>query len=176
MSSDPPRAVWFALLAPPLAWFAALNAAYFTVDRACASAAGLITLHIAILVPLGVAMVAGLTGGRSWRGAGGEWPGERADPGTRTRFLSVLATLGGILFSVAILWFWVAVAILDPCDPGPRSPFAPSAVEGSPVGRPIADGAGGPVKEWQGIPRVRPSIVAGAVGRRAPSPRCRSRG
>ena len=128
MSSEPPRTVWLGLLAPPLAWFAALTAGYFMVAWACGSVVGAVTLHGVLLLMLLLAAAGGLLAVRSWRRSGDDWPGASPDPRTSTRFLSVVATFGGVLFSLAILLFWVAVVTLDPCEPGPRLRFAPSAL------------------------------------------------
>ena len=127
MSSDPPRRLWLALIAPPLAWFTALTAGYFMVSWACGSTAGRVTLHGIVLGMLTLAVAAVVTAGRLWRRQGAEWPGKSSDPRDRTRFLAVLAALGGTLFSMAILVFWIAALVLSPCEPGPRTPFAPSA-------------------------------------------------
>ena len=127
MYSEPPRRLWFALAAPPLAWFTALTAGYFMVSWACGSAAGRVALHGTVLAMLALAVAAGVTAGRSWRRRRAEWPGKSPDPEARTRLLVVLATLGGGLFSLAILVFWIAALVLSPCEPGPRTPFAPSA-------------------------------------------------
>ena len=127
MSSEPPRSVWFVLLAPPVAWFTALSAGYFMVAWACGSAAGRAALHGSVLAMLAVGVAAAVVGLRAWRRHGEAWPGEGPEPTTRTRFLSVVGTLGAMLFSLAILIFWVATLSLSPCEPGPRTPFAPSA-------------------------------------------------
>lgn len=127
MSSEPPRRVWFGLLAPPVAWFTALTAGFFMVDWACGSAVGMAALHGIVLGMLALAIAAAVTAGRYWRREGAEWPGKSPDPRDRTRFLAVIAALGGTLFSLAILVFWIAALVLSPCEPGPRTPFAPSA-------------------------------------------------
>ena len=127
MSSEPPRTVWFALAAPPLAWFTALTAGYFMVSWACGSTVGRVTLHGTVLAMLTLSVAAALTAARFWRREGAEWPGKSPDPTDRTRFLAVIAGFGGTLFSLAILGFWIAALVLSPCEPGPRTPFAPSA-------------------------------------------------
>lgn len=127
MSSEPPRRLWFALAAPPVAWFTALTAGYFMVSWACGSAAGRVALHGIVLAMLGLAVTGGVTAACFWRRRSAEWPGKSPHPEARTRLLAVLATLGGGLFSLAILVFWIAALVLSPCEPGPRTPFAPSA-------------------------------------------------
>lgn len=125
--SDVPRSAWFALLAPPVAWFVALNGAYFAVDWACGSVAGLITLHAVVLAMFTLSIVAGVAGVRLWRRLGSERPGESASPVATTRLIAIVGTFGGALFSVAILWFWIAALVLSPCEPSPHPRFAPSA-------------------------------------------------
>ena len=121
------RPPWPALLAPPVAWFTALTAAYFMVAWACRSGVARALLHGVLLACLAPAAAGGRVALRSWRRSGGEWPGEGPDPRARARFLAVLGLFGGILFSVTILWFWLATLVLSPCEPSPRLPFAPSA-------------------------------------------------
>lgn len=163
MSSDPPRAIWFALLAPPVAWFAALTAGYFMVSWACGSAMGTAVLHSTLLACLLLGVAGALVAARAWRRGGGDWPGESPDPRTRTRFLTVIAGLGGILFSVAILWFWLATVVLDPCEPSPRLPFAPSAGLGKPAAAPPA-----PVLSAAALPVREPVLETAAWARGSP--------
>lgn len=120
---------WFALLAPPIAWFTALNAGYFMVSWACGSEKGLLAMHLVLLGTLGIAIGAGLTARGEWRKSGSEWPGESGAPLERRRFLSVLGLMGAVLFSLLILAQWLAAVILGPCEAGPRLPFSPSAMQ-----------------------------------------------
>lgn len=123
-----PARTWFALFGPPAAWFVSLSASFFMVAWACGSSAGTITMHAVLLGMLATALWAGFTGFRSWRRSGLSWPGESADPIERERFLAVVGTFAGILFSLLILAQWIAAVVLDPCEPGPRPPMAPSAL------------------------------------------------
>lgn len=127
MSSDVPGSLWFALLAPPAAWFIALSASYFLVDWACGSLAGMIAMHGTMLAMAAAGVGAIVPAVHFWRKSGAEWPGESAEPLAWTRLLAVLAGFGGILFTLVILWFWIAALVVSPCEPGPRLPLAPSA-------------------------------------------------
>lgn len=119
---------WFALLAPPVAWFAALNAAYFMVGWACGSTAGLLAMHLALLAMLAITLLAGAAAWGDWRSGGGGWPDESADPDEVSRFVTTLAILGAALFSLLIIAKWIAALVLGPCEPAPRLPFSPSAL------------------------------------------------
>jgi hypothetical protein len=122
-----PRRLWLALLAPPVAWFAALAANYFLVSWACAHAAGMAAIHLVSATTLIAALASGGLAKRRWSAERGGAPGEPNLAAERTRFVAALALLGAGLFSLVIVLQWGAVIFLDPCDPVPRSPFAPSS-------------------------------------------------
>ena len=119
--------LWVALGLAPLAWFAAQNAGYFFVPWACARANGEWVLHGIALAALALCIASGLLGLALLRtvGAGGE--DHRDDAVQRVRFLARLAIAGSILFALIMITQWIAIALLDPCMPYPRSPFTPDA-------------------------------------------------
>lgn len=107
-------ALWFAMLAAPVAWFAGLNLNYSLVRLACAKGT-LISLHLVSAATLVLAVSGGVVAWREWRRVGGGWPGEGGDPRARSRFMAVIGVLASALFSLVILAQWVAELILNPC-------------------------------------------------------------
>jgi hypothetical protein len=149
-----PRRLWLALLAPPIAWFAALTANYFLVSWACAHAVGMAAIHLVSAAMLGAALVSGIVAKKPTWGRGSEAPPAPSLTAERTRFLATLALFGTALFSLVIIIQWGAVIFLDPCDPEPRSPFAPSSFVRPQVG--VSDGVASPL-------RGRPSGMRNAL-------------
>lgn len=113
------------LFVPPVAWFAALTISYFMVPWACGSAAGTVALHLVSLVMLAVAAGSGLLAWKAWRAVGDGWPGDAVGSAERDRFLALLGTFSGGLFTLIILAQWLAVLMLDPCEPAPRLSSSP---------------------------------------------------
>ncbi|HEX8363419.1 MAG TPA: hypothetical protein VF613_25080 [Longimicrobium sp.] len=107
-------ALWFAVLAGPIAWMLGLNVQYSLVRVACAKSA-MLPLHLLSLATLALAVAGGVVAWREWRRAGAEWPGE--GPGTlpRSRFMAALGLLTSPLFALTILAQWVANLFLNPC-------------------------------------------------------------
>lgn len=107
-------ALWFALLAGPLAWMLGLNAQYGLVRVACAKQ-DMLYLHAVSLLTLALALAGGWVAWREWRRAGAEPPGEEGGTIPRSRFLSALGLLASALFTLTILAQWIASFFLDPC-------------------------------------------------------------
>lgn len=107
-------ALWFALLAGPLAWMLGLNAEYGLVRVACARD-GMLYLHAVSVLTLALALAGGWVAWREWKRAGGEAPGEEGGTIPRARFMSALGLLASALFSLAILAQWIASFFLNPC-------------------------------------------------------------
>lgn len=128
-----PARLWFALFAPPTAWFVSLAAGYFLVAPACRSALGALALHAALLAGLSLSVSGGVAAFASWRRLGGGWPDETARPRARDRFVAVVAGFGGLLFSLVILWFWIAALTLEPCEPDSVPGPGPDAVASAPA-------------------------------------------
>jgi nicotinamide riboside transporter PnuC len=107
-------ALWFAVLAGPLAWMLGLNAAYSLVRVACAKNS-MLYLHAVSVLTLLLALAGGLVAWREWQRAGREWPGEEGGTLPRSRFMVALGLLASGLFSLVIVAQWIASFFLNPC-------------------------------------------------------------
>ncbi|HEX2204586.1 MAG TPA: hypothetical protein VHG91_14840 [Longimicrobium sp.] len=107
-------ALWFAVLAGPLAWMLGLNAGYALVRVACAKQEMLL-LHAVSLATLLLALAGGFVAWREWGRAGREWPGEGGGTLSRSRFMAALGLLASALFSLVIVAQWAASLFFDPC-------------------------------------------------------------
>lgn len=127
LSARGSTALWFALAAPPTAWFCAQSAGYFVVPHAC-SARQSLPLHLIAAVAIAIIAGAGYTGFGIWRESGALPSDDEATPTDRSRFLAELAMGGAALFGLTLIGQWIAIAILGPCIPLPREPFTPDAL------------------------------------------------
>jgi hypothetical protein len=109
------RALWTGLLLPPAAFLLNLEVAYALVPTACNSRNPLL-VHLVHLVCLALAAFGGLTALRYWRRSGATWPGGEGGPVGRTRFMSGLGVLLGLLFGLVILAQWIPSFMLNPCQ------------------------------------------------------------
>jgi hypothetical protein len=106
------RALWFAFLAPPIAWVIGFNADYALVRIACTEQT-MLPLHLVTLLTLPLALSGGWVALRSWR--------EAPDPGdpeallARSRFMLSVALLASAFFSLTIIAQWSAKLFLHPC-------------------------------------------------------------
>ena len=119
--------LWLATGAPPVAWFAALNAGYFFVSWACARTNGETILHLITGSALLVCLAAGLAGWSILTRIGATGADDEDDRVERTRFVARLAVAGALVFSLALVTQWIAILIQHPCMPWPRNPFTPDA-------------------------------------------------
>jgi nicotinamide riboside transporter PnuC len=106
--------LWFAVLAGPLAWMLGLNAEYSLVRVACAKDTNL-SLHLVSLATLLLALSGGWVAWREWKRTGREGPGEGGGTLPRARMMVVMGLMGSALFSLAIVWQWVATLFFNPC-------------------------------------------------------------
>jgi hypothetical protein len=107
-------ALWFAVLAGPVAWMLGLNAEYNLVRVACAKQ-DMLPLHAVSLLTLLLALSGGVVAWREWKRAGREWPGEEGGPIGRSRFMAAVGLMASALFSLTILAQWAAHFFLNPC-------------------------------------------------------------
>ena len=107
-------ALWFAVLAGPLAWALGLNAEYALVLLAC-DRGTMLPLHLVSLGTLLVAGTGGAVGWREWRRAGGGRPEEGGGTLDRSRFIAALGILSGGYFALTIVAQWIANLFLNPC-------------------------------------------------------------
>jgi nicotinamide riboside transporter PnuC len=107
-------ALWFGVLAGPLAWMLGLNAGYSLVRVACAKQ-NMLYLHAVSLLTLLLALAGGWVAWREWKRTGREWPGEEPGAIPRSRFMVALGLLASGLFSLVILAQWTASFFFNPC-------------------------------------------------------------
>lgn len=107
-------ALWFAVLAGPVAWMLGLNAEYGLVRVACAKQ-DMLPLHAVSLLTLLLALSGGLVAWREWKRAGREWPGEGGGPVPRSRFMAAIGLMASALFSLTIVAQWAAHLFFNPC-------------------------------------------------------------
>ena len=109
------RGLWIGLLLPPAAFLLNLELAYALVPTAC-STNNLLLVHVVHLVCLALAGFGGLTALRYWRRSGATWPGGQGGRLSRTRFMSGIGLLLGLLFALVILAQWIPSLMLNPCQ------------------------------------------------------------
>lgn len=107
-------ALWFAVLAGPLAWMIGLSTEYSLVRVACAHG-NMLPLHLVSLATLLLAAAGGLVSWREWRHTGEKWPGEEGGSMPRSRFMVALGLLANPLFVLVILAQWIALFAFNPC-------------------------------------------------------------
>ena len=107
--------LWFTVLGPPAAWFAALVGSYFAVHEVC-------RVHspwaprIVSIVALLVAIAAGVVGRAIWA---------RDEAHERTRFMAQIGVLASAVYSLIIALQVVATLLLPTCHERPRTPKSP---------------------------------------------------
>lgn len=107
-------ALWFAVLAGPLAWMLGLNAGYGFVRVACAKNTNL-PIHLVSLATLLLALSGGWVAWREWKRTGRRWPGEAGGPLARSEFMAAIGLMASALFSLGIVLQWVAALFFNPC-------------------------------------------------------------
>ena len=107
-------AQWTSVLGGPVAVALNLEVSYAMTDWACTSGNGW-TLHVVHLLTLVMSVAAALLGRSLWIRAGRGWPDPGAGSVPRSRFVSALGALGGLVFPLVILAQWLAVIVTGPC-------------------------------------------------------------
>jgi hypothetical protein len=98
---------WIGLAAGPGLWAVTTQAKYAVVQTACPDSAGFVTLAVAAVTAILVA-VAGLISWRAW-----DWAGAKGD--ANGRFLAALSALTALLFAVSILLQGAAGFVFSDC-------------------------------------------------------------
>lgn len=108
-------ALWFAVLAGPVAWFAHLMASYSLVYYACAAGSGWI-LPLVTVTALVLATAGGWVAWRSWNGVGR--PEEPTGGGAegRSRFLALTGIGSSAFFILIILASGLPSFFFHPCQ------------------------------------------------------------
>jgi hypothetical protein len=107
-------ALWFAFLAPPLAWSAHLLASYPLVSVACRLQTTW-PLHLITAATALIAAAAALTGWRCYQQVRAGGPAGLGDAFARARFMAVAGVALGLFFVFVILVEGLPPLLHDPC-------------------------------------------------------------
>ena len=108
-------AQWAGNLLAPIAFLLQLEAAYFTVPRAC-HAGVVFPVHLAHLGALLIALAGTVIAWRQWQRWGRDVPSDGSTPETRSHFMAELAVLVSGGFTLVILSLWLPTFWLHPCQ------------------------------------------------------------
>jgi len=106
---------WIPVIGAPSVVLLDLQVCYALVPWACRTGARLpfvLTVLAAVLLLLGLGALAL----RTWRSAGGGWPGEEIAHGARTRFLGALGVLLCVFSGAVVLALAAPFLALHPCQ------------------------------------------------------------
>lgn len=106
---------WVPVVGAPLVVLLDLQVLYALVPWACRTGARLpfvVTVLAAVLLVLGLGVLAV----RTWRVAGGGWPGEEVAHGARTRFVGALGALLCLFGGAVVLALAAPFLALHPCQ------------------------------------------------------------
>ena len=108
-------ALWFGLLIGPIVWAIQMQIGFMLVPWACATGLQpymwMVTI-IALLISLSGALVSW----RMWKQTGAEWPGQKADPVSRARFMAAGGVFMSLMFALAIIAQGIPSYILSACN------------------------------------------------------------
>jgi hypothetical protein len=110
-----PLALWYGVLAAPVAWIVRLIISYAMVEWLCRGD-GAVVMHLTSVLFLVISLTGGWVAWRSYRTARhfeptrvGPWRWERS------YFMALVGLLNSVLFTVVILVEWSMVFFTDPC-------------------------------------------------------------
>ncbi|MCA1582259.1 MAG: hypothetical protein LC796_12895 [Acidobacteria bacterium] len=109
------RSLWFGIVAPPLAWAANELAGLLLPDWVCKSGHRWV-LHAITAAALAIAVLAGAMASRSARPSEEDAGDPEGPIAKRRRFMSQLAVMSALFFSLVIVAGAVPGAIHRPCD------------------------------------------------------------
>jgi hypothetical protein len=110
------RTIWLLVVLPAFITAAAMQINFVLVRQACSAQRNL-ALYVVTIASLALLAGVALISFLNWRQAGAQWPGETADVATRTRFISILGSLGSAIFFLVTLAQGIATVYFDPCQP-----------------------------------------------------------
>lgn len=110
-----PRTIWLLIVLPAFFCAAAMEINYSLVRQACAAQRN-VMLYAVTIVGLLLTVSVGLIAHAIWRREGAEWPSERADAATTTRFIAMLGMLGSVIFFLVTFAQGIATLYYDPCQ------------------------------------------------------------
>jgi hypothetical protein len=106
-----------AVLGPPLATLAGMQAGYAVVDVFCRNGHNPgAALHAVRAVTLAVILGAGVLAWREWDQVGMHLPGNGGDQTARVRLLSWIGVFSAALFSFVVIAQWLPAFFLDFCQ------------------------------------------------------------
>jgi hypothetical protein len=107
-------ALWFALLAGPVAWLLNFHVGYVMAPRICAARVSRIALHAFSGIFLALCITGFVV---AWRAMGQAGKGdlELEDRSFRSRFMGLLSMMSCALFALIIIGQIVASIMIDPC-------------------------------------------------------------
>lgn len=106
---------WVPVVGAPFVVLLDLQVVYALVPWACRTGARLpfvVTVLLALLLVLGLGALAV----RTWRSAGGGWPGEEVAHGARTRFVGAVGVLVCLFSAAVVLALASPFLALHPCQ------------------------------------------------------------
>jgi hypothetical protein len=106
--------LWTGFLLPPIAWSMQLESVYLLSDYACSSN-NFIPNHIASAALLLLSLIGLAVAWLNWQKSGSTWPNGGSGAIPRSRFMSALGLLTGILFSALIFAQWLPTIVGVPC-------------------------------------------------------------
>lgn len=106
---------WAPVVGAPLVVLLDLQVCYALVPWACRTGARL-PFVLTVLAAVLLVAALGALAHRTWRGAGGGWPGEEVAPGARTRFVGALGLLVCAFGGAVVLALAVPFLALHPCQ------------------------------------------------------------
>ncbi len=107
--------LWIGLLLPPVVWAVQLQTIYLTSEYGCFTSrffwnhAASAAAFVLSLIGLAVAWCC-------WRSLGMVTEDQSATTGSRQRFMAILGTFGGVLFTLLIVAIWLPTIMEVPCD------------------------------------------------------------
>jgi hypothetical protein len=112
-----PGALWFGMLAGPVAFLVNLQVMFTIQPWACRQGWRL-GLYLFPLTMVALSAVAGWVAWRSWQLVGRDWPGEEGGPQPRSRFMAAVGLMTSALMLLVVIAHWLPTLFISPCQRG----------------------------------------------------------
>jgi hypothetical protein len=109
-------ALWTANLLGPVTVLLTQELSYVLAEKAACAHGQMWTVHLSFALGLGLTAIAASLGWREWRRWGAQPSTPEADPGGRSRFMSVVGMLVSTLSAIVVIAMWSATLFLHPCQ------------------------------------------------------------
>jgi hypothetical protein len=109
-------ALWIANLLGPVTVLLTQELSYVLTEKAACAHGQMWTVHLSFALGVALTVIAGSLGWREWRRWGAQPSTPEGDPGSRSRFLSVVGMLVSTLSAVVVIAMWSATLFLHPCQ------------------------------------------------------------